>query len=429
VQQMSAKGFSGAACALALMVTPIVAAGQNADPAAQPQAAAQPDLPPPAPPAQQAHFSKERLDQLLAPVALYPDELVTNVMMASTYPTQVVEASRWLKDPQNAALKGDALLDAIRPMSWDPSVKFLMPFPSIVKQMDDHLDWMQDMGAAFTYQQADAMAEVQHLRQLAMSCGKLQSTSQMTVSRRGGAIAIAPANPAVAYVPVYNPAVVYGAWPYPAYPPLFFPPPPGFVVGAGFDIGVGIGFSVGFDIVGPLWGWAYPNWGAGVVNVDVTRVSRFTEINNTVINQRFAGGVWRHDALAAHAGALAADRHVDPRTGALRTAGHDAHGVMHGAHHYAYGGHHGAGRAYAHAGSGAHGQHYAHAGGWSHGGGHHAHGGAVAHGGFSGHGGHVAGGGSHGGPARGPAVAMAGGGGGHGGGHGGGASGGRQHGH
>ena len=264
-----------------------------------------------APPAQsapaQAGYSAAQLDQMLAPIALYPDELVTDILMASTYPLEVVEAERWLQDPKNAALKGDALVAALRPLPWDPSVKSLVPFPETVKQLNDHLDWLQDLGNAFASQQAQVMQEVQHLRQQAQACGTLKSTPQMTVAQQGSAIAIAPADPQTVYMPVYDPATAYGQWAYPAYPPLYFPPPPGFVaggIGFGFGVGIGLGFSVGFGVVGPFWGWASPNWGGGYVNVNVNRVTNITN-NNNMINNRFAGGRWH----AGPAGSLATARH------------------------------------------------------------------------------------------------------------------------
>jgi len=353
---------------------------------------------------------------MLAPIALYPDQLVTNILMAASYPQDVTDAAKWLHEGDNGSLKGDALLDAVRPIPWDPSVKFLLPFPQLVQQLNDQPNWSQDLGTAFIYQQVEVMAEVQHLRQLSMSCGKLKSTAQMTVRRERGAITIAPANPAVVYVPVYNPAVVYGAWLYPAYPPVYFAPRPGFVLaGAGFGLDVGIGYSFGFGVVGPLWGWSRPNWGGGFVNVDYTRMSRFTSYNRTFINERFAGGAWSHAGHARFGGHGFSGhdngRHVGWSHSEHGGRGHGHEGGHGGGHEgHGHGGHGGGGHeGHGHGGHGGGGHeghgHGGHGGGGHEGGGHGGHGGGGHEGG--GHGGH--GGGGHEGGGHG----------GHGGGHGG----------
>ncbi len=264
--------------------------------------------PPPPPPSVAsaplpAAVSKEQLGQMLAPIALYPDELVSNILMAATYPTDVNQAAAWLKDPNNAALKGDALADALRPQPWDPSVKFLAPFPQVMQQLNDRADWMQQLGDAFTVQQADVMTEVQHLRGLALSCGKLQSTPQQVVRRQNSTIVIAPADPRVVYVPVYNPTVVYGVWPYRAYQPRYFPAPSGYAVGGiGFGIDVGIGYSAGYSRVGSYWGWNRPDWRRGVVNVDYARARRFNSFESESLSRRYAGGRWHSQSQLAREG-------------------------------------------------------------------------------------------------------------------------------
>jgi hypothetical protein len=276
---------------------------------------------------------------MLAPIALYPDELVTNILMASSYPQDLAAAANWLHEGEHGSLKGDALLDAIRPLQWDPSVKFLLPFPELVQQLNDQPNWAQDLGTAFVNQQADVMGEVQHLRQLSMSCGKLQSTAQMRVKRERGTITIAPAHPGVVYVPVYNPAVVYGTWLYPAYPPLYFAPRPGFVqAGVGVGLEIGIGFSVGFGVVSPLWGWSHPNWGGGFVNVDYGQMNRFSSFNSTDFRERFAGGTWSHAGFARFDAAGGIYRHDNGRHVGWS---HSAHG---GLGHEHEGGHEGHGR-------------------------------------------------------------------------------------
>jgi len=370
--------FRGTALALTFLLMATASYGQTPAQGAAPAAG-----PPPADAQAQAPapFPKEKLDQMLAPIALYPDQLVTNILMAASYPQDVADAAKWLKEGTNGSLKDDALLDAIRPLPWDPSVKFLLPFPQLVQQLNDQPNWAQDLGDAFVYQQTEVMGEVQHLRQLSMSCGKLKSTAQMRVRREHGAITIAPANPGVVYVPVYNPAVVYGAWLYPAYPPVYFAPRPGFVLaGAGFGLDVGIGYSFGFGVVGPLWGWSRPNWGGGFVNVDYARMDRFTSYNRTVINERFAGGAWNHAAVGRFA---AADRFSRHDNGRHVGWSHSAHGGLGHGHEGGHGsGHEGRGHG-GHEGGG----HGGHGGGGHEGRGHGGHGGGGHEGGGHGHGG------------------------------------------
>ena len=219
--------------------------------------------------AQAAAFSPEQLDALLAPIALYPDALLTQVLMASAWPLQVVEAARWLSNPANAALQGDALARALQSQSWDPAVKSLVPFPTVLTMMNGQLDWMQQLGYAFSTQQGDVLDSVQRLRQQAQGTGCLRTTEQQVVSAQGQTIVIAPANPDVVYVPAYNPTVVYGSWPYPSYPPVYFPPPPGYAVGNALL--TGLAFGVGVGVVASLWNIGSPNWGYRNVNVNVNR--------------------------------------------------------------------------------------------------------------------------------------------------------------
>jgi hypothetical protein len=174
-------------------------------------------------------LTEAQLDQLIAPIALYPDPLLAQVLMASTYPLEVVEAARWVNAPANRALKGDALTNALQAENWDPSVKALVPFPRILQIMSDQLQWTEALGNAFLAQQADVMAAVQSLRQGAMAAGNLKQTPdcRCVIHSGGGAISILPAEPQVVCPPVYTPAV-YGVWPFPAYPPYYFPVPVGF---------------------------------------------------------------------------------------------------------------------------------------------------------------------------------------------------------
>jgi len=162
-------------------------------------------------------FKQEELDQIMAPIALYPDSLLTQVLMASTYPLEIVQADRWAK--QNKDMKGDALAKALEAQTWDPSVKSLVNFPEVLTMMSEKLDWTQKLGDAFLAQQKDVMATVQQLRAKAQAAGNLKTTKEQTVVVEKEIIIIEPASPQVIYVPTYNPTVVYGVWAYPAYPP------------------------------------------------------------------------------------------------------------------------------------------------------------------------------------------------------------------
>ena len=164
-----------------------------------------------------ALFTPQELEQLVAPVALYPDQLLGHVLMAATYPFEVVQAARWVRDPVNATLRGGALSAALAAIDWDPSVKSLVPFPQVLETMDANLDWMQQLGNAFLAQEADLMDAVQRLRQRALADGRLKSTAQHVIILEGGIIVIRPARPDVIYVPYYDPYIVYDPWPYPAF--------------------------------------------------------------------------------------------------------------------------------------------------------------------------------------------------------------------
>ncbi|WP_213766980.1 DUF3300 domain-containing protein [Caballeronia sp. dw_19] len=258
------------AIALALTVGTFEARAQNVA-----QAPLAPDTMP---------FTLAQLDQMLAPIALYPDPLVAQILMAATYPLEVVEADRWLEDPKNKALSGNQLATALEAQPWDPSVKSLVPFPQILRMMDSNLDWIERLGDAFLADEAAVMDSVQRLRRQAEAAGKLDSTSQQVVVTNGPAITIEPANPEIVYVPVYDPAYAYGVWPYPAFPPYYFPGYfDGVIVGS-----VGFGW-VGIAIVGPLWGWNYCDWGRHRIGLDR---DRFAGLNR---NRPPGGTVWAHD--------------------------------------------------------------------------------------------------------------------------------------
>ncbi len=192
---------------------------------------------------------------MVAPIALYPDALVAQVLAASTYPTEVVEADRWLQSQGNAP--ADQIAASANAQKWDPSVKALVAFPSVLAQMDRNIQWTTDLGNAYYNQPDDVMSAIQTMRDRAQAAGTLQSTPQQNVSDEDGNIAIAPANPDVVYVPVYNPWGVYGA-PVGVYPGYYYGPPAGVYFGSGLAIGFGVGIGVG---IWSHWGWGWHNWG------------------------------------------------------------------------------------------------------------------------------------------------------------------------
>ena len=238
--------------------------------AASPSAAAAGGLPETQAPAAQP-LPQAQLDQLLAPIALYPDPLLTQVLTASTYPLEIVEAERWVREPANKALTGDALNNALKEQNWDPSVMSLVPFPRLLALMADKLQWTEQLGNAFLAQQADVMSAVQRLRHQAIAAGNLKATPEChcVIQTTGETISILPSDTGVVCIPVYNPAVAYGRWPEPAYPPVEFPYPPGFV----FEPGIDIGFYPPIEVAdfGPLWGWGWFDWGHHTVVVDNAR--------------------------------------------------------------------------------------------------------------------------------------------------------------
>jgi hypothetical protein len=201
---------------------------------------------------QAAPQTPEQLQQLVAPVALYPDALVAQILAAATYPDQIVEADRWLQ--QHANLKGEELGKEVDKQPWDPSVKALVEFPSVLANMDKNLSWTSSLGDAYVNQQQDVMSAVQTMRDRAERAGNLKSTSQEKVSKQGKTIVIEPAEPEVVYVPEYDPWLVYGEpigiWPgWYSYPGLYLAGP-----GVAFGLGFGIGFYGGF-------GWGWHHWG------------------------------------------------------------------------------------------------------------------------------------------------------------------------
>ncbi len=233
-------------------------------------------------------FRQEELDQILAPIALYPDSLLAQVLMAATYPLEVVQADRWLR--QNRNLPPEALYDVLDRQNWDPSVKALVPFPDVLSMMSERLDWTQRVGDAFLAQEAAVMETIQQLRARAYASGHLRSSLQQTVSREGSIIIVQPANPQVVYVPVYSPTVVYGRWWYPAYPPVVvYPYSPGAVIAAGIiTFGIGIAVASAWN----HW-WGYWDWGHRNVYVNVNRTVNINRV--TVVNTRdIRTTTWQH---------------------------------------------------------------------------------------------------------------------------------------
>jgi len=255
--------------AIVLAMLPAMGTGQTPSTPAKPSAAA------PAAPAT-APSAKEQLEQLLAPIALYPDSLLSQVLMASTYPADVADAAKWAKaHPDN---KGDAAVKAVADQTWDPSVQSLAAFPQILDMMGAQPDWVQKLGDAFLASSKDVLDAVQRLRQKAQQAGNLKSNEQQKVVVEQPApqqtiIKIEPTQPETVYVPAYNPTVVYGAWPYPAYPPYYYPPSPYYYPGAA--LASGIAFGIGVAAVGAIWGGC--NWGGGDVNINV---NKYNQVNS-----------------------------------------------------------------------------------------------------------------------------------------------------
>jgi hypothetical protein len=228
----------------------LVWAQAQAPPSALPEQQAQVQAP------QQQVWSPDQLDNLVAPIALYPDPLLGQMLVASTYPLEIVEASQWLQ--RNRNLSGQALVDAARQQPWDPSVQALVAVPDALAILNQDIRWTTDLGNAFLAQQADVMIAVQRMRARAQSNGNLSSTPQQTVATQaeGGQqiIVIQPANPQVIYVPSYDPVYVWGPPVYGYYPPLYY---------SGFGFSFGHGFNFGFYFGGwggwGGWGWG-PSW-------------------------------------------------------------------------------------------------------------------------------------------------------------------------
>ena len=238
-------------------------------------------------PEQIDRFRQEELDQMLAPIALYPDSLITQILMASTYPLEIVQAERWVD--QNKTLTDDALDDALKEKSWDPSIKSLCHFPDVLFAMSDKLDQTSKLGDAFLSQNDDVMTTIQQLRRKAETQGNLKTTKEQKVIHEKDAIRIEPANRQVVYVPVYDPRYVYGPWWHSAYPPYYWYHPPGVIITGSF-ITFGPRFFVGID----LFSWSWFDWHRHYIYVDVHKAKRFHRFRQRHDSGRY---FWRHDPV------------------------------------------------------------------------------------------------------------------------------------
>jgi hypothetical protein len=239
-------------------------------------------------------LSAAQLAQLVAPIALYPDPLLSQLLMASTYPLEVAEAARWSKD--NPDVGGQALEDAMADQSWDPSVKALTALPQTLQMMTDKADWMQELGDAFLAQQPDVLDAIQKLRARAEAAGHLETTPQQKIAKVAdppppGSSAppatvytIEPATSDEYYVPIYDPGVVYGTWPYPDDAPFYWHPP-------GYRTGDAFAFAAGVVVGAAIWGRV--DWWQDRVNINIGRYNRF---NRTSIKSN----TWRHDPAHRH---------------------------------------------------------------------------------------------------------------------------------
>lgn len=264
-------------------------------------------------PAKDPVFTQEQLDQMLAPIALYPDPLLAQVLMASTYPGEVAEAVTWSKAHPDA--KGDDAVKQVANQPWDPSVQALVAFPQVLATLGQDPVWVQRLGDAFLAQPDDLMNGVQRLRHQAQAAGNLQSNQYQNVTIQNAAapppapassttttapapsqapasssstIIIQPSDPQVVYVPTYNPTTTYGTWAYPASPPAYYPPPPAYYPGQALM--AGLAFGTGVAIVGALWGDC--DWGNNDVDIDVNRYNNINANNRITNNQN----KWQHNA-------------------------------------------------------------------------------------------------------------------------------------
>lgn len=236
-------------------------------------------------------FSEAEIDQMLAPIALYPDSLLSQVLMAATYPADVAKAVEWSKS--NPDQKGDAAAKAVQDTGWDPSVMSLVAFPQILSMMGEKPDWVQNMGDAFLADSEAVMDSVQKLRKKAKEEGNLENNEQQKIvveedAQSKTVIIIEPAQPEVVYVPAYNPTIVYGSWWWPAYRPWYYYPP-------GYVVGTAIVWGIGIHVTHSLWGGFHWHGGYGHRSVNIN----IKNYNNININNKISGkgdAKWKHNA-------------------------------------------------------------------------------------------------------------------------------------
>jgi hypothetical protein len=263
-----------------------------------------------------ATFARAEIDQMLAPIALYPDPLLSQLLMAATFPTEVVEAARWSR--AHPGVEGDAAVRMVQDFEWDPSVKSLVAFPQVLTRMDENLEWTQKLGEAFIVQEPVVMEAVQDLRRRAHASGQLASDERQRIIEQPEAIAIEPVNPEYVYVPYYDPRIIYGSWWWPGYPPYYWAPWPGYVRGyyPGYWWGAPIGLSVGFFFGGfdwhrrhahvhrvdnyyvrPTWVNRYSNYSTGRWQRNYwQRSGSYTRYSDSVNRQQFQSSVPLRDS-------------------------------------------------------------------------------------------------------------------------------------
>jgi hypothetical protein len=256
---------------LVLTTVPVGAGAQNASPSGTQQ--------------EYGTLTPEELDGIVAPIALYPDALVAQILGAATFPYEIVEATLWLKD--NSQLKGEALAKAVDQQSWDPAVKALTQFPSVLDNLAKNLAWTSALGEASATQQPDVMAAVQRMRAKAQAAGNLKSSPEIKVVQESPqTIVIQPANPQIVYVPVYNPAVIYGVpYVYPGY--VYVAPPPSTAV-----IAFGVGIAVGAMVYGGCCGWGWSYWGTSWHSHTIV-YNRNVYVGNSYWRGGYYGGGYR----------------------------------------------------------------------------------------------------------------------------------------
>ncbi|MGA9507664.1 MAG: DUF3300 domain-containing protein [Candidatus Sulfotelmatobacter sp.] len=318
--------------------------------ATAPGALSQPDQSGAQPAVQAAKLTPGQLQQLVAPIALYPDALVAQILAAATYPDQVVEADRWMEKHKH--LESEKLGKEVNKQPWDPSVKALAEFPSVLANMDKNLAWTSSLGDAYVNQQQDVMSAVQVMRQRAEKAGNLKSNSQETITTQGQSIMVEPADPEVVYVPEYDPWLVYGdpigIWPgWYAYPGLYLGVP-----GIEFGLGFGIGFFGGFGWGWGHWGYDWHNHGImydhhGYVSHSRIFANRGFNHGDGFHGSGFAGGrgfgASQHGFGGTHSGAFSGFNHGGVARGFSARGRSSFGGGFHGGGGFGGGGFHGGG--------------------------------------------------------------------------------------